>query len=146
MSFKFVLEPRNRSYEGVIILHPEASVEDQQAVFKKNKTILESFKGEIQAVESWGKRKLANPINKQRMGTYFYCIFTADSQAVKELERNLKINDKVFRFLFTRLDDKMDAQKHHDNYRTLLVDSQKRHKEAEEKAALKKQRRTGGHR
>lgn len=138
MSFELKKSERTRKYESVLILHPEATEEQQKELFKKNKSIIESFKGEVSCVESWGKRSLANPIEKVKLGNYFYTTFKAAPEVILELERTMKINDKVLRFLNVNLDDETDLNKHVETFHEVLAESEKRRKEFEEKASKKR--------
>ena len=66
----------------------------------------ESLKGlgaEVGKVESWGKRRLTYDIRKQREGTYAVIEAEAEPAAVREFERQLRLNEQVLRFLSTRV-------------------------------------------
>ncbi len=121
----------NRLYEAVIILHPDVAETDQKAIFKKYQDTITSFKGEITNIDTWGKRRLANPINKITMGTYFHIMFDAQAECIAELERTLKINDKVLRYNHMKLDERKSLAKHLEDYRTVIVLSNKKLEEAE---------------
>jgi small subunit ribosomal protein S6 len=127
-----------RKYEAVIILHPDTTEEDQKGFFTKNKGILENFKGTIHSLDTWGKRKLANPIGKLSRGVYFHTTFEAQGDAIKELERTMRINDKVLRFTHTRLDDRVSIAKYLEAFKTALEETMKREREREEKFKARK--------
>ncbi len=99
-------EVRN-PYEVVILMHPDATLEDQKTLFKKNKSIIADFKGEINSLDTWGKRNLANIIGKSKKAIYFHSTFMAQPAAIMELERTMRINDKVLRFMHTRIDSRV---------------------------------------
>lgn len=122
-----------RKYEAIIILHPDLPEEDQKAFFQKNKGILESFKGTIHSLDTWGKRKLGNPIGKLTRGVYFHSTFEAEGDSIKELERTMRLNDKVLRFKHTRLDDRISITKYLEEFKSELEETMKREKEREEK-------------
>lgn len=130
----------NRPYECVIIVKPEASEEKQKGLFKKNKQIIESFKGELTHVETWGRRRLANPIKKEKAGLYFHTLFTANPQSIAELERTMRINEDVLRFVHVRLDDRTDLNKHLEAFKENIAQAQQRDRErfAEKQAARSK--------
>ncbi len=138
MSFELQKSVKERFYESILILHPEATEDEQKEFFKKNKAIIESYKGEVTHVETWGKRTLANPIDKVKLGNYFYTTFKAAPEVVLELERTMKINDKVLRYLNVKLEDGTDLGKHVEKYHEVLAESEKRRKEYEEKASKKR--------
>lgn len=129
-----------RPYEVVIIMHPDANEETQKTLFRKNKEIIEGFKGKVNHVDSWGKRVLANPIGKIKRATYFHSTFTADTQAIAELERTMRINDNVLRFLHTRLDERQDIKTHLESFKAALRDSVAREKERAEKKQARRMR------
>ncbi len=61
--------------------------------------------GEVTSVDVWGRRVLAYPIRKQKEGTYVFLHAQLDPQAIQELERNLKLDEEILRYLLLRLDD-----------------------------------------
>jgi small subunit ribosomal protein S6 len=136
------MEPKTelkRPYEAVILVHPDATVEEQKELFKKNKTTIASFKGSVHTLETWGKRTLATPIGKLRKAVYFHTMFEAGPQAIAELERTMRINDKVLRFMHTKLDERIPVSKHAEAFKKGLSDSAAREKEREAKAQLRRQ-------
>ena len=128
-----------RPYEVVVIVHPDASLEEQKELFKKNKATITSFNGSVHTLETWGKRTLATPIGKLKKAIYFHSVFEANPQAVTELERTMRINDKVLRFMHTKLDERVSPAKHVEAFKKGLSDSAAREKEREAKAQLRKQ-------
>ncbi|WP_374031644.1 30S ribosomal protein S6 [Bdellovibrio bacteriovorus] len=127
-----------KPYEVVVLMHPDASLEDQKDLFKKNKATIESYKGSINSLETWGKRTLATPIGKLKKAIYFHSTFEADTQAIAELERTMRINDKVLRFMHTRLDERTSLVKFMEGFKKGLAESAAREKEREAKAAARK--------
>lgn len=138
MSFELQKSVKQKSYEAVVIMHPEATEDEQKDLFRKNKAIIEGFKGEVSTVETWGKRTLSNPIEKNKLGNYFYTTFKAAPEVILELERTMKINDKVLRFLNVKLEDNADLKKHVETFHEVLAESERRRKEFEEKASKKR--------
>lgn len=126
-----------KNYEVVIILKPDANEERQKALFKKNQGIIESCSGKIHHVESWGTRALANPIKKQKRGHYFYSTFNSFPEAIAELERTMRINEDVLRFMHTKLSDKVDLAKHLEQFHESLREASKREREKELKRERK---------
>ncbi|KYG60801.1 30S ribosomal protein S6 [Bdellovibrio bacteriovorus] len=127
-----------KPYEVVVLMHPDATLEEQKDLFKKNKATIESFKGSINSLETWGKRNLATPIGKTKKAIYFHSTFEADTQAIAELERTMRINDKVLRFMHTRLDERVSLAKFMEGFKKGLSESAAREKEREAKAAARK--------
>lgn len=133
-----------RKYEVVVIMHPDASEEDQKALFKKNQDIIKSFKGEVNHLDTWGKRKLGNPVARITRGNYFHLTFEANGEVVAELERTMRINDKVLRFQHTRLDDRISLTKFVEKFKEALVETANREREREIKNQQRKAMRAEG--
>lgn len=132
MSIEEIKEPR-RKYEAIIIMHPDATEEEQKALFRKNRDIIQSSEGEVSHLDTWGKRRLANPIDRVQRGIYFHATFEAKGPAIAEMERTMRINDRVLRFMHTRLDDRMSLTKYLEGFREQLAEASNREKEREEK-------------
>lgn len=120
-----------RKYEAVIILHPDASEDEQKTVLRKNRDIIQSFKGEMHHLDTWGKRKLANPIDKITRGTYFHMTFQSKGEAIAELERTMRINDRVLRFQHTRLDDRVSLPKFVEKFKDAIAEAAQRERDRE---------------
>ncbi|NQY99126.1 MAG: 30S ribosomal protein S6 [Bdellovibrionales bacterium] len=127
-----------RNYETIVILNPDLAEDSQKALFQKNKSILKDFGGEFFSLDSWGKRKLANPIGKFTRGVYFHGTFEAEPDAIKELERTMRISDDVLRFSHTRLDERTTLSKYMETFKSALEETNKREKEREEKFKARK--------
>lgn len=126
-------EVLKRPYEAVILMHPDSNTQDHKDLFQKNKSIIQSFNGTIHSVETWGKRNLANQIGKTRKAVYFHTTFEAGTAAIAELERTMRINDKVLRFMHTKLDSRVSLAKFMESFKKGLQDSAHREKEKEAK-------------
>jgi small subunit ribosomal protein S6 len=127
-----------QAYEGVIIVKADASEEKQKALFQKNKQIIEALKGSVNHVDTWGRRKLANPIKKERSGVFFHTTFSADPQTIAELERTMRINEDVLRFMHTKLKKGTDFSKFMQDFRDNIIANQKREKDFQEKIQARK--------
>ena len=86
-----------------MIFDPRPTDEDIAALLIKVQETLKSLGGEVGKAESWGKRRLAYDIRKQREGTYAVFEVSAEPSTVKEFERQLRLNENVLRFLSTRV-------------------------------------------
>jgi small subunit ribosomal protein S6 len=89
-------------YETLTVLHPDLGEAGAKEVVQKVRGILEAGRAEIKKVDEWGMRELASPIRKQRRGIYALVEYKSEPQAVAELERQLKLNDQVLRFITVR--------------------------------------------
>lgn len=130
-----------RKYEAVILMHPDADEDQQKELFQKNKDIVESFGGEVNHVDTWGRRRLANQVKDLRNALYFHTTFCAKPEVISELERTMGINDRVIRVMHTRLEDNTDLKKFVDQFKENLADTAKVEKDREEKFKQKRQKR-----
>lgn len=120
--FEITKEAIVRPYEAVILMDPSVSEEDQKALFQKNKGIIEGFRGQMGHVDTWGVRKLGNLIGKSTRAMYFHSTFTAAPEAIMELERTMRINDKVLRFMHTRLPDATTLSTYVEKFKEALIE------------------------
>lgn len=131
--FELSTESVIRPYEAIILMDSGSSEEDQKALFQKNKKIIEGFKGQLHHVDTWGTRKLANPIHKTNRALYFHCTFTAGPDAIAELERTMRISEKVLRFMHTRLPEGTELTQYVEKFKEALIE--RREREAKKAAA-----------
>ena len=96
-------------YETTLITRSELSDESLKALQERISQVVASFKGDVVLTEDWGKRKLAYPIQKETRGHYTYIVYTATGDVVHELERNLRLNEHVLRFMTVNLEHEFDA-------------------------------------
>ena len=90
-------------YETLLILDPQLNEEEVAALLTKVQDTLKTLGGEIGKAESWGKRRLAYDMRKQREGTYAVLESKAEPATIKEFERQLKLNEQVLRYFTTRV-------------------------------------------
>jgi small subunit ribosomal protein S6 len=60
--------------------------------------------GQVESVDVWGKRRLAYEINKNAEGIYAVIDLKAEPATVKELDRQLTLNESVLRTKVMRPD------------------------------------------
>lgn len=94
-----------RKYETIFILQPELSEDDIKSVTTKAHDVISSYKGECFRMDDWGIRKLAYPIKKSARGRYYYLRFDGESTLIAELERRLRLDDKVLRYQSINITD-----------------------------------------
>lgn len=98
-----------RRYETILIAHVDLSEDELTTLIDRYGTVVTGQKGILVKVERWGKRRLAYLINKQARGFYILIDYAGESAVVNELERNLKIDDKILKFMTVLKDDAVDA-------------------------------------
>lgn len=86
-----------RAYEVMVILDPSL---DERTIAPSLDTYLNVVRqdgGRVENVDVWGKRRLAYEIDKNTEGIYAVVDLTADPATVKELDRQLSLNESVLR-------------------------------------------------
>jgi len=96
-----------RQFEIGFIVAPDISEEEAEAVLQSIMQLLEKAQASVEKVDNWGRRRLSYPIEKHQEGIYTFIKVEMDSAEVAAIERRLKLNEKVIRFLILRLDDKL---------------------------------------
>ena len=90
-------------YEILLIFDPRPTDEEVAALLTRLGESLKGLGAELGKAESWGKRRLAYDLRKQREGTYAVLECSAEPAAIKEFERQLRLNEQVLRFMTTRV-------------------------------------------
>ncbi len=88
-----------KEYEMALVLRPELDEERQQSVIARYKQVIEGHGGAAEEPNAWGKRRLAYEIKDLSEGFYFFIPYTADPTANAELDRLLRIDENVLRYL-----------------------------------------------
>ena len=92
-------------YELVYIVRPDVATNQVEAVAKKFADIVKDKGGKVAKTEQWGLKSLAYRVKKHRKGYYTMMVMEANGDIVKEVERNLRINDDVIRFLTVSIEE-----------------------------------------
>ena len=99
-------------YELTYIINTALEETARNELIEKFTELIKQNGGEIEKVdESWGKRRLAYPIDDMPEGYYVLTTFTASGAQNKEIQRNLEINDMILRYLIIKLLDKKQSVK-----------------------------------
>lgn len=93
-------------YENVLILNSNLSDEDIDNSINKIKDFIINQGGEIIRVDSWGRRKLAYEINKNKKGYYVLIYFKTLPSTIKKLEDFYKVYDAVIKYMVLKLSKK----------------------------------------
>ncbi len=77
---------------------------------KARKELMEAMKkkmlgerGKVTKEDVWGNRDLAYPIKKQSKGFYAHFEFTTDPKLAKDLDKSLKVEEDIIRYLLVRV-------------------------------------------
>ena len=97
-----------RRYETISIIRPTIGDEEIDAINQRSVSILESDGGSLVSVDKWGLKTLAYLIKKEQQGYYVYMDYAATADAVSEIERQFRIDDRVLKFMTVKLQDVFD--------------------------------------
>jgi small subunit ribosomal protein S6 len=90
-------------YELTIVLNPNLEEEALNIEIDKIKEYITRFKGTIEKVDKWGKKKLQYEIKKLNEGYYFFITFISEANSIIEIEKRIAILENVLRFLIVRV-------------------------------------------
>ena len=96
-------------YESVFIVRPDSSPQQVEALAGKMETLVQEGGGDVPKTEIWGLKSLAYRIKKNRKGHYVFMNVDASVETLGELERNLRFNEDVLRFMSVRV-DQLDSE------------------------------------
>ena len=93
-----------RRYELMVILDPDLEERTVAPSLDQFLNVVKNGGGTVEKVDVWGRRRLAYEVNKKSEGIYAVVDLTADPDTVKELDRQLGLNDSVMRTKVVRPD------------------------------------------
>ncbi len=94
-----------RLYEVAVIVHPEVDEDGVTALTEKVQGWIASAGGTVDKTERLGKKRLAYEIRKQNDGSYVLIQASMNPSAPIMVERNLRLNEQILRFMITRIDE-----------------------------------------
>ena len=101
-----------RLYDLIFIARPATPEDEVKKVEHAIEHACSEKGGKIEKTENWGTRKLAYRVSKHREGIYVYHqIRTSHGELIAELERRLRVQDCVIKYLTIRLDEDLKRQK-----------------------------------
>ncbi len=92
-------------YEHTVLARQDISPQQAEALNDTIKHLIEEGGGHIAKIEYWGLRNLTYRVKKNRKAHYSLLAIDAPAPAVKEMERQLSINEDVIRFLTVRVEE-----------------------------------------
>ena len=90
-------------YESVFIARQDISAQQVESLTDDFVAVIEQGGGKVEKRESWGLKNLAYKINKNRKGHYVLFNLDAPAPAVQEMERQMRINEDILRFLTVKV-------------------------------------------
>lgn len=94
---------RTGVYESAVLIN--AALDDQQieAILSRINDIIINNGGQIRELENWGRKRLAYPVDKSKIGYYAIFRFDAPSDIVAKLERIYSLDEQILRFMTLKL-------------------------------------------
>jgi small subunit ribosomal protein S6 len=99
-----------RQYETIFVVNPTLAEETYREVVNKFKNIIEKQKGVIVKADEWGTQRLAYAVKKFDKGVYVIFNYCGDAGVSSELERDLKLDDRVLKYQTVKLAEDVDPQ------------------------------------
>jgi small subunit ribosomal protein S6 len=92
-------------YETVFIARQDISSAQAETLAQTFSQMIVDNGGQITKTEHWGLKTLSYRMNKNRKGHYVLLNIDGPSAAVLEMERNMRINEDVLRYMSIRVDE-----------------------------------------
>ncbi|QIG45197.1 30S ribosomal protein S6 [Nocardioides anomalus] len=86
-----------RAYEVMVILDPSLEERTVGPSLDKYLNVIRKDGGSVESVDVWGRRRMSYEIKKNQEGIYAVVSLTAEPATVKELDRQLTLNESVLR-------------------------------------------------
>lgn len=88
-----------RRYETIYIIKANTTEDDINVISERTNGIIEQFNGSIIKEDRWGIKLLAYLIQKEKQGYYVYVEYAGTPEAVDEIERLFRIDEKVIKYM-----------------------------------------------
>ena len=95
----------NRTYEVMYIVDPETPVDKIGKLNEAVGKLIEKQGGTVVRMDDIGQRTLAYPIKKKTEGHYVLFEVDGSGQEIMELERRMRVNDMIMRYITVRIDE-----------------------------------------
>lgn len=94
---------RTGVYESAVLIN--AALDDQQidSILTRIKDLITNNGGQIRELDNWGRKRLAYPVDKSKIGYYAIFRFDAPSDIVAKLERTYTLDEQILRFVTLKL-------------------------------------------
>ena len=94
---------RTGIYESAVLIN--AALDDQQieSIITRIKDVITNNGGEIRELDNWGRKRLAYPVDKSKIGYYAIYRFEAPSDLIAKLERIYSLDEQILRYVTLKL-------------------------------------------
>ncbi len=92
-------------YEHIFMARQDVTPQQVEAMVDQYKGVIEQNGGTIEKTEMWGVKSLAYRIKKNRKAHFTLFNVNAPANAVAEMERQMRINEDILRFMTIRVEE-----------------------------------------
>ena len=100
-----------RRYETFVIIDPELSQDQREALISRVEELISQMEGFLVLTDNWGERKLAYNIKKKGRGYYVRFDYCGLAPLVNEIERFFRIDDRALKYMTVLLNGDADLEK-----------------------------------
>lgn len=93
-----------KKYETIFVMKPDLDEAVKANIPVKMTTLIEREKGKVHVSHDLGKQRLAYEVKKEHKGHYHYLGFEGTGDLLKEVEKNLRLNEGVMKFISFRVE------------------------------------------
>jgi small subunit ribosomal protein S6 len=97
-------------YEAMFLIDSAEAAADWEAVNATIRNILERAGVEIVSIKKWDERKLTYDIKGKSRGTYVLCYFRGQGQSIRQIERDVRLSERIMRVLILRADQVLQEE------------------------------------
>ena len=100
-----------RKYETIFIVDPDISEEERKPIFDRRDEMVPKYDGLVIEYDHWKIRKLAYEIKKKKRGYYVRMEYCGDGALVDEIERLLRIDERILKYMTVQLEVQVDIDR-----------------------------------
>jgi len=129
---------KNRLYEGMFLIDSSQAGADWDGIIAAIRTILEKADAEIDSIRKWDERRLAYDIKGKSRGTYILSYFRVDGEKIQDIERSVRLSEKIMRVLILSAERQRPEDIEKDTPATKVEKEKEKRKAAKEAAQADK--------
>ena len=99
-----------KAYEILFIILPDFSEEQRSKITEELQSWITTSKGSVLEFNEMGLRDFAMELKKNRQGYYYTFQFQMDPANLKTVQNNLRLSEKIFRYMIVTLDSVLSKE------------------------------------
>ncbi len=128
-----------RHYEAMFLLDSALAASDWEGINDHIKAIFDKLDADIISMKKWDERRLSYEIKGVTRGTYILVYFEADPSTISELERQVKLSERIMRMLVLKADHLTEEDMKKETPATAAEKEQEEKQEEAEEASEKQE-------